>query len=386
MLTIFSTLACSATFAVANPEEHCLPSGLPLTPPALEQCPMSPLSPGLWELEAVTDVAGYAEKNGYRAYGSTSMGGAVFNANLDPLDCNGEISIDLLESGRRLTLSAVDEGSDENGTDHARLVGTTVVQPALNMAGKVELRASDRETGMLVMSVDSVDFADAVNVGVVMRMGYAEDSDIHPYCDCRTQLREYLAREIAFYESILAGYEDTRFWLRPDGLHEDIEYDYGTYNQFQLMVSQRGLTTSQVVDCFNDQYEIMTEDERKSTYVRSFFGRLDRAGAVTDPSTCVYVEDGEAGNTCYPDIVNAFYSVHENVHVKDCVKVREPLNASARHKDVFDFIEATTDAHLVYPVQDPSNLQPQALAETESRAYRATIALLRGWEEDNCGG
>lgn len=372
------------TSVVANDHFHCFPME-PVVDTEPLMCPRSPLSVGQWELEAVTNVTAFVIKDGQRAYQSQSMGGAKFNATLNPLSCDGQIEINLLQSGRSFILSEVAESRDEGETDHSRLVGTTVIQPALNLIGNVELRASGRNQGVLSLTVDGAAFADVAKGGVVMSMEFIDDrEDIHPYCDCRTQLRTYLDSQIAYYEGIMASYENTDFWEKPEGWPATVHYNYTNYNQFHLMVREGRLSQEEIVQCFSDQYDYMEPWERAAYNVADAFKQRGRAGAYTDPTTCIQHNVGGATGTCYPDIVNQVEAEHEASHALECEVVRDGLAPALQDKEVFDYIEDTK-----IPVGDalyPINTEPQALAESEIRAYTTTLSLLRTWEADNCGG
>ena len=347
---------------------------------APKQCPIAPLGVGAWTMKPVTNVTAFVQKDGIRAYDSKPIGRSSIAATFDPLDCTGTARIDLLESGRSFELRQV--FSEEEGSDHATLVGKTVVQPALNLIGDVEVRASNRNSAILSMTVNGARFADVAKGGVVLRMEHTDKRDIHPYCDCRTSLRDFLDDKIAFYQGILAGYESTQYWLRPEGLDPEIAYDYGVYNQFMLMVTDRGMSPAAVAQCFNVQYALMTEKERETKTIGSYFAREGRAGASTDNSTCEMHNVGDDEDSCYPSIIDEMEFVHESVHQRECTAVMEGRHRIEKRSHAFEWMRDVKNFEV--PIADPDNTEPQALAETEARAYRATIAFLEGWEEDNC--
>jgi len=75
--------------------------------------------------------------------------------------------------------------------------------------------------------------------------------------------------------------------------------------------------------------------------------------------------------------------IHESVHHKDCKAVlNDRYSYNVENNIPFDWMKETRNFALA--VEDLDNKEPQALAETEIKAYMATIDFLKGWEEDNC--
>ena len=352
----------------------------PPKPKTPEQCPIAPLGVGAWTMRPVTNVTAMVQRDNIRVYDSKPIGKTTIAAYFDPLDCKGTARIDLLDSGRSFELKQV--FSDEEVKDHATLVGETVIQPALNLIGDVEVRASARSTAIMSMTIDGARFADVAKGGVVLKMEHTDARDIHPYCDCRTSLRKFLRDKIAYYEGILAGYQNRDFWRKPDDWDDLIPYDFVNYNQYMLMVTDWGMSKTDVTQCFKTKYGQMSEAEKENNSVGEYFARKGRAAASTDPNTCEMENIGD-DTSCYPAIMDEMEFIHESVHHKDCKAVlNDRYSYNVENNIPFDWMKETRN--FAFAVEDLDNKEPQALAETEIKAYMATIDFLKGWEEDNC--
>ena len=382
LLIVYLALYFNA--ASAQMLEQCeAPSPTPFDPGS---CVTPGIRSGSWNLQPLSAITAVGSFNGITMYETEPLPVSSVAAEIVFGDCTGPAELVIQSSGLKTPIRPETESEMLDGA-HAIYEG----DGRMDLGGgvgyntSVEITAQDPQSAIMffVLKDAPVGFGQG---DITFEMLYAgpDEDDAHPYCDCRTQLRGFLDRRIARYERILAMYQDTDLWFSHKDLDPNIYYDYGTYNQFALMVHLRDLNAEQVSGCFNARLEEV--GTAQSEGVAEFFEQEGRAAAETSPDTCLPTSHRNEKDSCYPEIDLVTHGRHEGVHEVDCRAARTAYtgtDAFSWLRDTVDFGESPTHRRE-NGMKAYLNPSVQALAETEIRAYQDTLAFYRGWEEANC--
>lgn len=354
------------------------------------ECVAPGLRAGSWNLQPLSAIWAEATVNGRTTYATEPLPVPSVAAELDLQNCVGPAKLVVDASGHEVEISPGAELSEKENV-HAVYEGTGIMRVGggVGYKTKVDITAQDAETAYMFFELSNP----PVGVGhgdIVFEMLYAGPSEdqVHPYCDCRAQLRAFLDERISLYESLSAMFEDQSLWYPPSVLDPNISYDYGTYYQFALMVHQRGLTPDQVSGCFNAQLKLKPEDQ-----IAAFLRKPGISPAATSPESCAISYSDDAPESCYPEIDLENYQRHEGVHQKECLSTEgAPSSPGAGDQTPgFAWLNKVDNFQAIPPrFRDNGrravlNSEIQALAETEIRAYQESLEVYRGWEEENCG-